>query len=129
MEEYPKDEIKEKKAKEGLEYKTVGSYTIGIISNGGSITYEIETIASLGLKEVGWTPGSDIGSMLTRNFNLKNLKNNNKGKKVMCKIIQDVYMKQTKKEVELGLILKNHKSLVEKMLTDYITYYKKESKK
>jgi len=129
MDEYSIDEIKEEKAKEGLEYKTVGSYTINIISNEGSIPYEIETITSLGLKEVGWTPGSDIGSMLTQNFNLKNLKNNNKSKKVMCKIIQDVYMKQTKEEVGSELILERHESLVEKMLADYRAYYKKQSKK
>ena len=122
---YPVDEIKKDKAEEVPEYKRVGTYTIGIISNEENIPYEIETITSPGLKEVGWTPGSDVGSMLTRNFNLKNLKNDNKSRKVMCKIIQDVYMKQIKEEVGLKLILKNHKSLVERMLADYVAYYKK----
>ncbi len=129
MEEYSIDEIEEKKGKEEPEYKIVGAYTINMISDKGNIPYEIETIASSGLKKIGWTPGSDIGSILTQNFNLKNLKNNKGGKKVMCKIIQDIYIKQTGENVGPESILERHKSLVENMLTDYITYYKKESKK
>jgi len=125
MDEYPPDEIKEEEVKEGLEYKIVGVYTINIPNR----PYEIETITHPGLKEVGWTKVLGVGSMHTQNVNLKNLKNNNKSKKVMCKIIQEVYKIQTGKKVKLGLILENHKTLVENMLTDYITYYKNESKK
>ena len=127
MEEYPKideysiDKIKEDKAKEGLEYKIVGTYTINI----PNIPYKIETITYPGLKEVGWTRVSGAGSMHTQNVNLKNLKNNNKSKKVMCKIIQEVYKMQTGKNIKLELISEMHKPLVEKMLADYRAYYKK----
>jgi len=53
MEEYSIDEIEEKKGKEEPEYKIVGAYTINMISDKGNIPYEIETIASSGLKKIG----------------------------------------------------------------------------
>ena len=66
-----------------------------------------------------------------------NKNNNNKMrikqnfKKIMYKMIQDVYLKQTKDDkFELKLILEKNKGLAESMLADYIKFdYKKKFKK
>ena len=129
MKEYSIDEIKEQKDKEGPEYKTVGSYTINIILNKEKIVCSIDTLVSKS-GELVWVL-SDGESIHPQDVKLESIKNNNKSKKIMYKMIQDVYLEQTKDDkFELKSILEKNKGLAERMLTDYIKFdYKKKFKK
>ncbi len=123
MGEYQPDKIKEKKAKEGLEYKTVGAYTINITSNKASIPHSIETVVSKSWG-IGWKL-RDRDAINPQNVNLEKIKSKDIGK-----IIQQVYSITEGTTTNLKSILKNHKALIKDILADYKKFdYKKEFKK
>ncbi len=130
MDEYSVDEIKEQKDEEGLAYKIVGTYKIDMnLKSGKNITpCSINTIVFTKSRKIGWVKKRYSEPVLTQKDVKLNSVNSIK-KDYICRIIQQVYSVMTKEKIGSELILKNHKSLVERMLADYVAYYKKEFKK
>ncbi len=123
IDEYPPDEIINKKDEGGSKYWNVGDYKISIlgteyIERGKYGQYEFCTLMRFD-GELAWMPDTAQQHVNPqKNVKLPGIREDDIGK-----IIQEIYAFKAKENVILESILTTHKPLIKKIFKDYKDYY------